>query len=65
MIMIRCGGWGHLIGDEGSGSGISLRAVKMFFDDTVRLINYKMKTLYKLIKLYPYINFFVIQESRV
>jgi len=32
----RCGGLGHLIGDEGSGSGISLRAVKVYFDHLVR-----------------------------
>lgn len=30
---VQCGGWGHLLGDEASAWGISLRAVKICLDD--------------------------------
>lgn len=30
--IVRCGGWGHLIGDEGSASWVALRGVKIYFN---------------------------------
>lgn len=47
----RCGGWGHLLGDEGSAIWISLKAVKMVFDaeDNFISLPYDTQCVNKLI----------------
>ena len=50
----RCGGWGHLIGDEGSASGLTLSAVKVYFDHLDNKVKapHDIKQLEKVIKDY-------------
>lgn len=40
----RCGGWGHLIGDEGSGFIVSQRAIKVLVDDDDNLQRSELDT---------------------
>ncbi|KAL8613359.1 hypothetical protein ACOMHN_052598 [Nucella lapillus] len=44
--MYRCGGWGHLMGDEGSGYWISQRAMKTVLDHDDNLIQCPMDVSY-------------------
>ena len=50
----RCGGWGHLVGDEGSACWIALKAVKVYFDDLDRKVKapYPVAEVEKAIKEY-------------
>ncbi|CAH1394891.1 unnamed protein product [Nezara viridula] len=34
---VRCGGWGHILGDEGSAYWISQKAIKVYYDDVDQL----------------------------
>ncbi|GFS20633.1 N-acetyl-D-glucosamine kinase [Elysia marginata] len=55
--MARCGGWGHMIGDEASACWISLKAVKTFFDHEDGLVLSKhsveavRNTIFKFFKI--------------
>lgn len=46
---VKAGGWGHLLGDEGSAYWIGLRAVKILFDhdDNYRLSDFNVDKLRK------------------
>ncbi|XP_037577750.1 N-acetyl-D-glucosamine kinase-like isoform X1 [Dermacentor silvarum] len=50
--MHRCGGWGHILGDEGSGFTISIQAIKMVLheDENFRAPQWSSQKIRELIK---------------
>ncbi|KAK8762554.1 hypothetical protein V5799_026180 [Amblyomma americanum] len=50
--MYRCGGWGHILGDEGSGFTISIQAIKMVLheDEGFRPPEYSAQKIRELVK---------------